>query len=225
MSEREYDHIFYCDRGMSLSEYKELLDIIQVNHPFPSMPSGANVKYVDSDISIQTILDTRDASLFNFRMLLRGFGYVLFTEQRGMEPGDPKKATITGKTMYQSVLDYVSTKGSIELHALSSTDIGKLRGMRSVFGTYSGRRVTEEMVAEFPFVEHLLGSMDTNMFAVRSSHPGYGDDKTTGFLLFNDVTQRAKLYNTRKELVFKGRLMSMSDLMHALRITEIPQSF
>lgn len=224
MSESKYSHIFYCNRGMSLSEYKEILDLIQSNHPFPSMPKGANVKYVDSDLNISNILDTRDGGMFNFSIQLRGFATVLFTE-KGFDLGPAEGSTLTGKNMYESVLDYLKTQGSVEHNPFSSKDIGKLRGMKAVFGTYCGRLVNEDMIAEFPFASHLLGEMWMNMFVITSSDPGEGEDKVTGFIMINDITNDVSLYNKEKNLVFSGKLFSVSDLMHVLRLTEIPQSF
>ena len=59
----KHDRLVLCSDTLSISQYKRILDVIQDQHPFADI-HGANVKYIDSEVTITTVKDTRDSSAF-----------------------------------------------------------------------------------------------------------------------------------------------------------------
>lgn len=225
MPDVENKRTIYCSSTMTLPEYTSLLRMIQANHSFPSIPDGANVKYVDSKFSISSTLDTRDANLFMLSVQLRGFGEVLFVKEHRLMEARTEESTYTDKPMYQSVLDYLEKHGNITTMALTAASIGRLGGMQCIFGSYSGRIATKSDVARFPFADFCVGRPSAHMFAIRSSPNTEERERLRGAIVFDEEDGSSVLYNLERKVVFRGYLRSQADMMEMMRLTNIQQSF
>lgn len=215
----------YCSTTMTLSEYKSLLDLIQADHSFPSIPDGANIKYVNTNFSVSSTLDTRDANLFMLTIKFRGFGEVLFAKEHRIMEARTEKNVYTDKPMYQSVLDYLEKHGNITSRSLDAATIGRLRGMQCIFGSYTGRIATKSDVARFPFADFCVGRESAHMFAIRYSSNLEERERLKGALVFDEEDGAAVLYDLERKVVFRGYLRSQSDMMEMMRLTNIQQSF
>lgn len=223
---KDYDAVYYTTDSLSIAEYTELLNVIQAENSFGSMIDGANIKYVNSDFvfSLSASLDTRDASVFTCKIVLRGLRTVAFACENENLPTQAKNSR-TGKTMYDSIRDYLAKHGTVEETEFNELHINALRGMWAIAGEEcrSVLRTADlnafgSLSGFFDGALHRLG--DIYLFNVLSQ-----DDIVTGHLLFDRATQNSVLFNAEKYRVFQGKLLRLSDLFQVLRLTGIKSSF
>jgi len=226
MANTEYDAVFYSTDELSQGQYMELLNLIQSEHAFAGR-DGANVKYVDTCISAKTVLDTRDGSIFNFSMRLRGFGYIAFAKEAEFQEIPVKKGGVeerTGLSMYDTVRKFLGDQGVLEEQPLNASHIGALRGTRAIIGEYCGTILLPEHIADFPGLTGFVGDIKKNIEDIHL-FDFVTSDRRSGHIFFDNGTKDAVVFNVEKRIVFRGKLERLSDLFHVLRLTGIRSSY
>jgi hypothetical protein len=228
MTDTVFDAVYYSTDELSIGQYTELLSLIQSDHAFASMRGGANVKYVDSNISMKTILDTRDASIFNFTMKLRGFGSIAFAkeaEHLGIPVTKGGVHERTGLSMYDTVRKFLSDRGVLKEKRLTPTHIGSLRGTSATFGHYCGRKIEPEHLKAFPSLAKFANQAQDRIEDIHMFDMEADNHTVTGHVLFDAGSQQAIVYNLDKEIVFRGELNRQYDLFDVFRMTGVRSSY
>lgn len=228
MSDTVFDAVYYSTDELSVGQYTELLHVIQSDHAFASMQGGANIKYVDSAVTLKTILDTRDASIFNCTMKLRGFGSIAFAKEAEHLRIPVTKGGVqerTGLSMYDTIRKFLSEHGVLEEKQLTPSHIGALRGSSSVFGRYCGQKIEPEHLQAFPSLAKFANVAQDRVEDIHMFNLETNNHTVTGHVLFDAGTQRAIIYNLDKDIVFRGTLNRQYDLFDVLRLTGILSSY
>jgi len=227
MANTEYDAVFYSTDELNQGQYIELLNLIQSEHAFAGR-DGANAKYVDTHISAKTVLDTRDSSIFNFSMRLRGFGYIAFAKEAEFQEIHVKKGGTekrTGLSMYDTVRKFLGEQGALEEQTLSASHIGALRGTHSIVGDYCGTQMLPEHLAEFPGLVGFINVAEDRLADIHLFDFVVSGNTVTGHILFDNATRESVVFDIRKRVVFQGTLERLSDLFHVLRLTGIKSTY
>lgn len=216
MSKSEVEHTFFCTDELSTQQYLDVSKAIQADHAFGSMMDGGkSIKYIDGYAAIQ---DTRDSSIFNIRIDVRGFAKIRFAlvpgEFMGHAPKfDKKKETITGKSMFDSIMDYL---GETEGEPLGHK-IFHLRTIECMYGKYTGSKV--------PTTGALMSAIIDHGFDYKTTHVGRAKagDVTTAFFLFDEPTGKLAVLDTNKDqrkrkTLFNGKITTFDDFQRVLHL-------
>tara|TARA_B100000700_G_scaffold88627_1_gene99952 strand:- start:70711 stop:71394 length:684 start_codon:yes stop_codon:yes gene_type:complete len=223
----KHDRLVLCSDTLSISQYKRILDVIQDQHPFADI-HGANVKYIDSEVTITTVKDTRDSSAFTVKIGMRALGDSVVFSQGSQElldmmeenPGeDPyHQREYSGKSMFETITEYLERNGS-NRKAFSASSIGRLKGAKCIFGAYSGKYHMHDIFPGFAAFLSVRHAKSTHLFEL------YRDDELTGYLAFDNDTRDALIFNTDQQLIFAGRLECLDDMLTALRLVGVRTSY
>lgn len=225
----DHDRLVLCTDTLSISQYKRILDVIQDQHPFADM-NGANVKYIDSEVTIASVKDMRDSSAFTVKIGLRALGdSVLFSEgsqatldtlNEHADGESPKYRSreFSGKSMFETITEYLERHGS-NRKAFSASSIGRLRGAKCIFGAYGGKYHMHDIFPGFAAFLSVRHEKSTHLFEL------YRDEELTGYLAFDNDTRDALIFNTDQQLIFAGRMDCLDDMLTALRLVGVRTSY
>lgn len=219
----EPSKFYACTNYLTIQQYTKLLHLIQSEHAFGNR-EGGNIKYVST--TIETHIDTRDGIVFGFVIELDGMGSVAFIKYD--EDSEPDNNTIvTGKPIFESIVEYLSLRGAWETTKLSNRKIRALAGMRNYIGQQNLSTLSnaEKVAHAAAAVSMRIVGFSEEAASNCTLYVPTSETVPTGRLIFSENDNEAIVQTTDGKTLFVGQLPTLEDLLRVLDLTGIECSF